>query len=194
MKHSHLRRLGLAVALTLAPGGRHLAAQTAPATVPGPVAVSVPAAKPEDVASIDAILAALYDVISGPAGKARDWNRMRSLFIPGGRLMPVGPRPGGAVTIRPLEVNDYIALAGPNLERLGFREREIARRVERFGHIAHVFSTYEGKGESEETPTRGINSIQLMNDGTRWWVIDVLWEAERPDNPLPREYLSSPKE
>jgi hypothetical protein len=164
-------------------------ASPAPAT---PVILSVPAATPEDVASIDAIVAALYEVISGPAGQARDWNRLRSLFIPGGRLMPTGPRPDGAVGVRLLEVNDYIALVGPQLERVGFRELEIARHVERFGHIAHVFSTYEGHMETEPTVIRGINSIQLLNDGTRWWLISVFWEAERPDNPIPDRYLPTP--
>ena len=125
-----------------------------------------------------------------PAGQPRDWNRMRSLFVPGGRLMPTGPRQG-SVAMRVLEVNDYIALSGPTLERIGFREREVARRTEEFGHIAHVFSTYEGRGEADSVATRGINSIQLMNDGARWWIVSVFWEAERPDNPLPEKYLRS---
>jgi hypothetical protein len=165
-------------------------AQSAP--VPHPVVLSVPAAKPEDVGSIDAIIAALYGVISGPAGQARDWNRMRSIFIPGGRLMPTAVRPDGSVVTRLMEVNDYIATSGPMLERVGFTEREIARRVEQFGHIAHVFSTYEGRTETDATALRGINSIQLLNDGTRWWVVSVYWEAERPDNPLPAQYLPTP--
>jgi hypothetical protein len=165
-------------------------ATAAPPQVPGPVVVTVPAAAPADVATIDAIVAALYDVISGPAGQPRNWARMRSLFVPGGRLMPTGPRQG-ATTMRVLEVNDYIALSGPQLERMGFRERELARRTEQFGHIAHVFSTYEGRTETDATVIRGINSIQLMNDGTRWWVVSVFWEAERPDNRLPAKYLQT---
>lgn len=165
-------------------------AQAAP--VPHPVVLTVPPANPEDVGSIDAIIASLYAVISGRAGQARDWNRMRSLFIPGGRLMPTGVRPDGSVVTRIMEVNDYIATSGPMLERVGFNEREIARRVEQFGHIAHVFSTYEGRMETESTVIRGINSIQLLNDGTRWWVVSVYWEAERPDNPLPEQYLRAP--
>jgi hypothetical protein len=158
-------------------------------THPHPVVISVPAANPADVGSIDAIITALYDVISGPAGQARDWNRMRSLFIPGGRLMPAGPRPNGETGIRLFEVNDYVALSGAYLERVGFQEREIARRTEQFGHMAHVFSTYHGTMETEPTEIRGINSIQLISDGGRWWIISVFWEAERDDNPLPARYL-----
>ena len=177
-----------AVGLALAAVSVGAQAPAAPPQVAGPVVVAVPAAAPADVASIDAIVAALYDVISGPAGQPRNWTRMRSLFIPGGRLMPTGPRQAGAA-MRVLEVNDYIATSGPQLERIGFREREVARRTEQFGHIAHVFSTYEGRSQTDSTVLRGINSIQLMNDGTRWWVVSVFWEAERPDNPLPAKYL-----
>lgn len=168
-------------------------AQATPgASVVSPVIVSPPAAAPADVASIDAIIAALYDVISGPAGQPRDWNRMRSLFAPGGRLMPTVARPGGAIGMRMLEVNDYIAVVGPQLERRGFREREIARRLEQFGPVAHVFSTYEGRSEADSNVIRGINSIQLLNDGSRWWVISVYWAPETASNPLPQQYLPAP--
>jgi hypothetical protein len=168
------------------------AAAQAPATSVSPVIVPTPVADPADVESIDAIVAALYDVISGPQGQKRNWNRMRSLFLPGGRLMPVGPRQAGGNVIRVMEVNDYIALSGEQLEAMGFREREIATRTERFGNIAHVFSTYEGfRGDESQPFLRGINSIQLMYDGTRWWIVSVFWEAERPDNPLPEAYLRS---
>lgn len=155
-----------------------------------PSMVSVPPADPADVESIDSIIEALYDVISGPVGEARDWNRMRSLFVPGGRLVPTGDRPEGGTGLWFLGVNDYIALSGANLESAGFREHEIARVEERFGDIAHVFSTYEGfRGDETEPFLRGINSIQLLNDGSRWWVVSVYWQAEGPDNPLPERYL-----
>lgn len=158
-----------------------------------PLVVPLPPANPADVSSPEAIVAALYDVISGPRGQARDWTRFRSLFIPGGRLMAVGPRQTGGVGVRVMEVNDYVALSADQLEAVGFREREIARRAERFGNIAHVFSTYEAFREEDTEPfMRGINSIQLMYDGTRWWIVSVYWEPERPDNPLPEEYLESP--
>ena len=152
---------------------------------------SAPAANPADVESIDAIIAALYDVISGPAGERRDWNRMRSLFVPEARLIPTGGSPNGPVQVRMLSVEDYVNLAGPGLERDGFFEREIARTSERFGNIAHVWSTYESRrapGDPEPF-MRGINSIQLMNDGTRWWIVNVFWQGESPENPLPGEYL-----
>lgn len=165
-----------------------LEAQT-PQAVPSPVITTTISADPADVESIDAIVTALYDVISGGPGEPRDWNRLRSLFIPGGRLMPVGQRAPGSLGIRLLEVNDYISNAGPTLERVGFTERELARRTDRFGNIAHVFSTYEGRAETEDRVVRGINSIQLLNDGTRWWVVSVYWQAESPENPLPAEYL-----
>jgi hypothetical protein len=184
--------VALTAALSFGTGGPvPLAAQT-PSQAPAPaspVIQSIPPATQGDVSSIDAIVSALYDVISGPAGEARDWNRMRSLFIPGGRLMPTSLRVDGRAGIHLLAVNDYVATSGPALVCVGFTEREIARRTEQFGHIAHVFSTYEGRTETEDTVIRGINSIQLIYDGSRWWIVSVFWGAERPDNPLPARYL-----
>lgn len=152
-----------------------------------------PQARPEDVASMDAILSALYDVISGPAGKKRDWNRMRSLFIPEGRLMAVGPKKEGGFGYRVMDVEGYIKSSGSYLETNGFFEREAARVVEQFGQIAHVFSTYESRHKADDAKPfmRGINSIQLMFDGKRWWIVSVYWEGERPDNLLPDKYLKT---
>ena len=152
---------------------------------------STPAANPSDVASVDSTVAALYDVISGPAGKKRDWDRMRSLFIPGARLIPTGKRQSGEISSRVLTVEDYINGSSKALEEGGFFEKEIARRTELYGNIAHVFSTYDSRRKAEDPKpfARGINSIQLMNDGKRWWIVTVFWQGEGPDNPLPEKYL-----
>lgn len=164
-------------------------APTQPAPVP-----ALDAAYASDVASMDSIVAALYAVISGDAGVARDWDRMRNLFHPAARLMPTATTPEGQGVIRPLTPQDYVDRAGPSLVRDGFHEREIARRVERFGRIAHVFSTYEGRRASTDAEPflRGINSIQLFHDGTRWWIVSVYWQAEDQATPLPPEYLPAP--
>ena len=164
-----------------------------------------PAANPADVATTDSIIAALYDVISGPAGRKRDWDRFRSLFAPGARLIPTGPRrPAGTPPDAPLKgdeeyaaraltPDEYVQRSGPFLEGQGFYERETARRTEQFGHIAHAFSTYEGRLKSPDAKpfVRGINSIQLVNDGRRWWIVTVFWEAETERTPLPEKYLKS---
>jgi hypothetical protein len=150
-----------------------------------------PAARPEDVASVDAIIAALYDVISGPWGQDRDWNRFRSLFADGARLIVAAPSPQGRVPSRSMTVEEYVISADPFLKRDGFWEREIARRIDRYGNVTHVFSTYESRVSSADSPpfSRGINSIQLVTDGARWWVVTILWDFERPGNPIPAEYL-----
>ena len=147
---------------------------------------SVPA-NPADVASVDAIMAAVYDVISGPAGQRRDWNRMRSLFTANGRLMPKG-----GSGLRSGSVEDYITSSGPILEERGFFEREVARRVEQYGDIAHVFSTYEAR-QTADGPVfmRGINSFQLVRHEGRWWVVSIMWQAETPQTPIPAHYLST---
>ena len=150
-----------------------------------------PAANPADVNSIDAIIAAVYDVISGPAGKKRDWDRMRSLFVPGARLIPTGPRQAGGYGARVLTVDEYIERASGFFEKEGFFEREATRRTEEFGQIAHVFSTYESRHAPDDAKPlqRGINSIQLMNDGKRWWVVTIFWQGEDEKHPLPEKYL-----
>jgi hypothetical protein len=160
-----------------------------PQSKPSPA--SSPAANPADVNSIDAILAAVYDVISGPAGKKRDWDRMRSLFHPGARLIPTGPRQTGGYGSRVLSVEDYVARGNEIFEKEGFFEKEIARRVETFGYISHVFSTYEARHSPDDAKpfARGINSIQLMNDGKRWWIVTIFWQAEDEKNPVPEKYL-----
>jgi hypothetical protein len=147
-------------------------------------------ARPDDVASIDAIIAALYASISGPVGQPRDWQRLRSLLVPGAQFIPTGRRPSGEFVMMPMNVDGYIERSGQALVDIGFRELEITRRTEQYGNIAHTFSSYDSFRGTETTPfARGINSIQLWNDGTRWWVVNIFWEAERPDNPLPARYL-----
>ena len=161
-----------------------------PAATPQPSPLPVSTAKPEDVATMDAIVAALYDVISGPPGK-RDWDRFRSLFYPGARLIPTGIRPTGEAGSRVLSPDDYATRSGPFLEKNGFFEREISRRTEKFANIAHLFSTYESRHAKEDKDpfARGINSIQMMNDGKRWWILSIFWQGEDPKNQLPAEYL-----
>nr|WP_294907224.1 hypothetical protein [uncultured Lacibacter sp.] len=145
----------------------------------------------EDVISIDAIIAALYNVISGPAGEARNWNRMRSLFLPEGKLVATAVRPNGEVVKRVLTVEEYITGNGPVLEKNGFFEKEIHRKQEVYGHIAHCFSTYEARKTMTDAEPfmRGINSIQLYNDGKRWWILTVFWQTENKDLLIPKEYL-----
>ena len=158
---------------------------------PAPPQQPVAIANAADVASPEAIVAALYDVISGAAGQPRNWARFRWLFASGARLMPVAPRPYGGAGIRVLSPEEYVARTTPIFEKDGFFEKEIARRTERFGSIVHVFSTYEARHAADDPKPflRGINSFQLYFDGTRWWVLTVLWQAESPETPLPPEYL-----
>ncbi len=154
-----------------------------------PARAEAPAANPADVESIDSIMNAVYDVISGPAGEARDWDRFRSLFIDGARLIPRSAKaPGGAVVWSP---QDYIDKAGAGLEQNGFFESEIGRKVDQYGDIAQVFSAYEAKRKADDAEPfmRGVNSFQLMKHEGSWRVVTIFWQAETPDNPVPAELL-----
>jgi hypothetical protein len=175
-----------AAAQTSAPKPKSPPAETAPApAAPTPIAPSA-----GDVATMDSTIAALYDVISGPAGK-RNWDRFRSLFAPGARLIANGPRPTGEVGSRVMTVEEYAQRNGPFFEKNGFFEREAARHTDEFANIAQVFSTYESRHDKDDAKPfqRGINSIQLVNDGKRWWVVTVFWQGEDEKNPLPAKYL-----
>jgi hypothetical protein len=189
-----MRTLSLAVAALCAAAPWHCPAPAVRTQDPQPAAAkpAAPAARPADVASVDAILAALYDAISGPAGQKRDWDRMRSLFHPDARLVPmVKGRDGSGMHTMVLAVDDYVQRSGPFLEQNGFFEQEIARKVDAFGDFAHVFSTYEGrKAKADAAPfLRGINSIQLVRQHDRWWVLQILWEQEHDAGPIPAQYL-----
>jgi hypothetical protein len=163
------------------------AAQQAPP--PQPLSARVPAARPEDVNSVDSILNAIYNLISGPAGD-RDWNRFRSLFVPEARLTSAQKNKDGAIFLA--DVEGYVRGAGGYFKTHAFYESPIANRIQTFGNIAQVFSSYESRNAPNEKPfTRGVNSIQLFNDGSRWWVLSILWDEESPTNPLPPD-LSAP--
>jgi hypothetical protein len=153
---------------------------------PPDLASRVPAAKTADVDSVDHIMFAIYDVISGPPGE-RDWNRFRSLFVPEGRLTSTVKREGSD-SIRLLTVEEYVNGAGKYFLTNGFFESAIVNKVQRFGNIAQVFSSYESRHAASDKPfTRGINSMQLFFDGKRWWVLSILWDEESASNPLPKE-------
>ena len=152
-----------------------------------------PAAQPEDVESIDAIITTLYAVISGPRGELRDWDRFRSLFIPQAHFIPSSLNESGDVEHNFETPDQFANRVGAMVEEAGFFEIETARITERCGHIAHAFSTYATRrNETDVEPlTRGINSIQLLHNGERWYIVNIFWTAERPDLPLPERYKSS---
>lgn len=148
-----------------------------------------PLPKPDDLRSIDGIIAALYDVVSGPAGEQIDWDRMRSLFIPEGHIIgdPLG---GTSPVVWPID--KYVETFDPLLTNAGFWEKEVARRTEEFRGIAHVFSTYEGRREehSDLPIVSGVNSIQLMHDGKRWWIVSILFQGATPEHALPAKHTA----
>lgn len=145
----------------------------------------------EKVKTLDSTLESLYAVISGEKGEARDWELMRYLFHPDAKLIPSGKNKEGNIGARYMTVNDYITNSGKWLVENGFFEKEMHRTTNTFGNITQVFSTYESfHSEVDEKPfMRGINSIQLLNDGKRWWIINIYWTQESPENPIPETYL-----
>jgi len=142
-----------------------------------------------DVKSIDNIITSLYEVISGAPGELRDWNRFRNLFKPETKLIPTRKDEAGRFITKPMTPEEYIDLFSSRISS-GFFERELSRKTEEYGTIAHVFSTYETKEKKDGPVTnRGINSIQLFKDNDRYYVITIFWCPESMGVPLPEKYL-----
>jgi hypothetical protein len=148
-----------------------------------------------DVSSIDAIITAAYRLISGRAGETRDWDRVRSLFAPGARMIPLSKKAGVRTPDgefpEALDVEGYISRVRPFFNEHGFFETEIARRTEQYDRIAHAFSSYESRHAPDDAEPfmRGVNSFQLFNDGKRWWILTIYWQQENLQNPIPDKYL-----
>ena len=181
--------------------GAGLNAQTAPpAAVPAPMVGSIekhsdwPQATGEDVKTVDGITAALYAGISGGAGQKRDWNKFRSLFIPDARLVitriaGVGGATQGDAVI--MSVDDYVNRLSARFEANGFFEHGIAMRKEEYGVVIHVWTTYESRHKADDPApfARGINSVELLKANGRYYIVQVMWDSERPGNEIPKEYL-----
>lgn len=194
-----MRRSLLAAALLVCLGALSATSQPAghpPISPPGGGGpLMPPEARPEDVASLDAIIGSFYAASSAGPQQARNWDRLHSLFVAEGRFCAARPAAEGGAGVLIMPVADYIAFNRTYFEKGGFVEREVARRVEEFGNIAQVWSTYETRRRAEDAEpySRGIYSIQLLKTGPRWAIVNVYWDFERPDNPLPARYLESPR-
>ena len=143
------------------------------------------------VLTIDSTMETLYSVISGDKGEQRNWALFKFLFHENAKLIPSGLNAENVSIARFITPEEYIESSGKWLVENGFHEVEIHRKTDTFGHIAQVFSTYESfRSKLDTTPfMRGINSIQLLHDGQRWWILNIYWMQENEANPIPAEYL-----
>jgi hypothetical protein len=155
-----------------------------------------PGARPDDVSSPEAVVGALYEAISGPAEleRERDWDQVRSLFLPGARLVLVRwNHPDGSEeeVLRAWDVEGFISTSRMFYRETSFFERALRNRTERFGHVAHVLSSYAAYVDPDdaEPVMRGVNSVQLVRDSSRWWIAGLVWDLERPGNEIPAAYL-----
>ena len=157
-----------------------------------PVTLAPPSANAEDVASVDAIITAIYDVISGPANHPRDWDRFRSLLTSTCQFIPIQRREDGTHGHVALTAEQFIENAGAYFDQNSFYEIETSRKTERFGNLVHAFSTYDSYHTKDDAEpfARGINSFQLIYEQERWWVANIAWQPEWPDLPIPATYLS----
>jgi hypothetical protein len=185
----------LAVCTVFAVASAAAPAQTPPASSPAAAAPAAQAPAPPEAASVDAIIQALYAGVSHPPNQEPDWSRLRTIFLPSGRLIPP-QRPGGEYAF--LSAEDFIARVSKGIatrreqgKEMGFSEREIGRKTDCYGNMCQLFSTYESRYTAADPKpfARGINAIQLVRDGNRWWIVNVMWDQETPEKPIPAAYL-----
>lgn len=155
------------------------------------VEVAAIPARAEDVGSIDGIMKAFYEVVSGPAGEPRQWARDRTLYIPGVRFVSMSVDAKNEPVAHVVDHQQFVDSSDSTVTGKGFFEWGIHRETKRFGNIVHIFSTYESH-ITKEGPViaRGVNSIELFWDGKRWWIAGAIWDEERKDNPLPKDFLN----
>ena len=144
----------------------------------------------DNVSTLDGIIKAYYDVVTVKKGEKVSFERDSLLHIPNAHVGSGYVDKQSKQKFSYMTLKQYHKLADPSLSKDGFDEREIARRVEKFGSIYHVWSTYESRN-THDGPVieRGINSIELFYDGTRFWILGWFYDGERKDNPIPEEYL-----
>jgi len=149
------------------------------------------AQRQKDVQSIENLMEALYASISGEKGEPRDWDRFRNLMLPGSRLIPTASGEDGVNSYQIMSPAEFIENTDPYFVENGFYEYEINREEHHYGRIVHVMSTYGSKRSKMDAEpfNKGINSIQLFNDGQRWWVLTIYWAHESEDNPIPERYM-----
>lgn len=133
------------------------------------------------------LIKAVDDAVSGPGNKDRTC--MKQLFMPDARLIPVGKGQDGKWAPHILTLDDWITRVAQRGDKV-FYERQVKYSVDEYGHIAHLWSTYEVRDTPDGKATvRGINSMQAVYDGAQWKLIEILWQAETPDQPLPAKFL-----
>lgn len=142
-----------------------------------------------DVKTIDALIKATYNVISGEAGP-RNWDRFHSLFLAGAKMgAPVKNRSGQTV-FRSFTPQDYQKADAPYFMKSAFYEEELGRTSSQFGNIAQVQSVYQFRlSAGGKVEHRGINYFTLVKSDGRWWIANLFWQDEDKENPLPQAMI-----
>ncbi|HYH14597.1 MAG TPA: hypothetical protein VD794_05240, partial [Flavisolibacter sp.] len=150
-------------------------------TAPQAATAITPAANPADVASVDAIVKSMYDVISGAAGP-RNWDRFHSLFLPDAKMGAVV----GQGQFRTFTPAQYQKMNTPHFMEEGFYEEELKRNVLEYGNVAAVQTSYQFRFDPNgPVQQRGVNYITLVKSNGRWWIANISWQPETKEFPLP---------
>lgn len=175
---SGMRSILLVVILVAAAGAGPVQAQT-PTTVPIEQAAGTPSG----------LIEALYRMVSFGPGPEPDWEMFRGVFLPEAIVVfsPRGTRP-----MRVMSVDGFIQdwkdfFRDAALEDKGFTETIAGMKVTEFGGLAHAWVIFEPRigGTQPARQIRGLDSIELSFDGTRWWVAAITTDFEGPTQRIP---------
>ncbi len=146
--------------------------------------------------TVDGIIHALYDAISGPVGQDRDWNTFRNLFAENARMYIAAPDKDSGTILKSITPEEYVERNQNRLSDIGFNEDELYRITNTYGAGTQIFSTYEShytNKNGEEDLTKGINNIQLYFDGDRYYIVSIFWDANAKNIQVPDRYLPKDK-
>ncbi len=142
---------------------------------------------PADVETLDGIIDAYYEVVSGPAGSIPDRARDLYIHIEDAPVIIMNEDAEGNIVANKMNISEFHDRMG-GARQSGFFEVEIHRETQQYGAMTHIWSTYEWR-TTEDGPVggRGINSIQLYHDGSRWWIASEIFDNR--NKPVPAEYM-----
>ena len=140
----------------------------------------------EAVKTIEGIVGETIRIISGAKGVERDWEAFRNLYTDDAKITIVAQKKDGTNSIKTITLEKFVRLGKNFYKKEGFYEYELKKTIDEYNGIAHVVQSYQTKYADKNN--RGINSYQLVFDGKRWWINNLMWTDNKNGVDIPKEY------
>lgn len=150
-----------------------------------------PEARTEDVASIEALIAAFDACLSFDPGEfGVRIDRLRSLFLPTANI--VAAAPWNIVTDADGFANFFMeAIPQIGADETGLCERNAIVRSLSIGdvHSIDTYYTLHMPPSNPEPMGRGVNMFHIVRVDGRYWIASCIWEDESETAPTPPELV-----